>query len=223
MKKVLFSVLLSFVINGLSFSQNQEIITSNLSKDALWANLTGWVSKSFNDYEAVVDSKDKEEGFIILKSKNKINDESYFMKEGYIQAYVSYTIKIDVRDKKYRYTIIDQNGEISMGSLYTGDMAYPTKKRYLQKLEFILDFSERFANKNMSFDVSKLDKAIKYYNSKLESIPQYKNKKKTKENKEYTELNENIQFLRFISDSSDLVLSDIISSLKKNMDYVDDF
>ena len=100
MKKVLFSVLLSFVINGLSFSQNQEIITSNLQKDALWANLTGWVSKSFNDYEAVVDSKDKEEGFIILKSKNKINDESYFMKEGYIQAYVSYTIKIDVRDKK---------------------------------------------------------------------------------------------------------------------------
>ena len=75
MKKVLFSVLLSFVINGLSFSQNQEIITSNLSKDALWANLTGWVSKSFNDYEAVVDSKDKEEGFITDYS---VKDEGKF-------------------------------------------------------------------------------------------------------------------------------------------------
>lgn len=223
MNKFLLFIVFCFIGNDVVLSQNKDIIVSNLSKEALWSNLTEWVSKSFNDSETVVDSKDKEEGVIILKSKNRINDDSYFMRKGYIKAYVSYTIKIDVREKKYRYTIIDQNGEISAGTLYTGDMSYPTKKRYLQKLEFILDFSERFTNKNMSFGIYKLDEAINYYNSKLESIPQYKNKKKTKENKEYTELNENIQFLSFILNSSNSILHDIISSLKNSMDYVDDF
>ena len=80
------------------FGSEVKIVTTQLSKSELWINAKKWISSSFNNYKHTVDMEDKESGTIILKINSSDN----------VSAYLTYkinaTLKIDIRENKYRYS-----------------------------------------------------------------------------------------------------------------------
>lgn len=79
----------------------EEIVTSDLSKEALWINLKKWISSSFSSYQHVVDMEDKEAGVLIIKCKSGLKYPATYN----WSAQYEVTYEIDVRDGKYRIKI----------------------------------------------------------------------------------------------------------------------
>lgn len=91
-------------INGdIEFS---EIVETTSKKNVLHANAKEWVAKTFKDYKSVLQFEDNENCKLIIKGLSDIEHISGIpglsTKEN-----ISYTITIESKDGKYRYTIGD--------------------------------------------------------------------------------------------------------------------
>lgn len=88
----------------------QKVIDCNLSQKELYSNFQRWIIKTFNDYKRVVQLEDVANGKIILKGTSKVRKESSI--ESIFGSLsntemVAYTIILEAKDGRYRYTISD--------------------------------------------------------------------------------------------------------------------
>ena len=106
----LFTVLL-IVIPTLSFSQNgltySEIIKQDsVSKEELYDRAALWFSVTFNSSSDVIKLQGKEQGQIIGKAIIPYNP-TVFICSDLTRGYIRYTIKIFVKEERYKYEIAD--------------------------------------------------------------------------------------------------------------------
>ncbi len=86
----------------------QEVVNSNLSKDQLYANAQEWIAKTFGDYKNVIQFEDKKNGKLILKGTSYVK---HYVEVNIAGMNISnseriqFTLTIECRDNKYRYTL----------------------------------------------------------------------------------------------------------------------
>ncbi|MDR2913693.1 MAG: DUF4468 domain-containing protein [Tannerella sp.] len=83
-----------------------EVIENKLLKDDLFSNSQEWIAKTFGDYKSVIQFEDKDDGKLIIKGGSPID---YIGRDPMvtIKINLNYTITIECKDLKYRYTISD--------------------------------------------------------------------------------------------------------------------
>jgi len=206
--------------SGCEFGNEFEIVQTQLTKSEMWINAKKWISSSFKDYKHTVDMEDKESGTIILK----------FVFYGssswdFIDYTINASLKIDVRDNKYRYTFSDvtyslEPSEIIKDGNFTYWSSYllETSKSYLEAARII-------TNKGPIVD-SSLQNDVKNYKAVLDNTVKYKNEKDAKKNKftkEYMKANSFYELTQAIESGYTLMRNYLVSSLKEAMVIVDDF
>ncbi len=206
--------------SGGEFGREFEIVQTQLTKSEMWINAKEWISSSFKDYKHTVDMEDKESGTIILKF-------AFYGSSSW--DFIDYTIKaslkIDVRDNKYRYTFSDvtyslEPSEIIKDGNYTYWSSYllETSKSYLEAARAI-------TNKGPIVD-SSLQNDVKNYKTVLDNTIKYKNEKDAKKNKftkEYMKANSFYELAQAIESGYTLMRDYLVSSLKEAMVFEDDF
>ncbi|MDR6564683.1 MULTISPECIES: DUF4468 domain-containing protein [unclassified Arcicella] len=106
MKKTLI-IALSLLMSTYTFCQTpssfdrEEVVEVKNTKAKLYANAQTWIAKTFGDYKSVIQFEDKEQGRLIIKGLSDLNVEFY--------PNFKYTITIDVKENKYRYSITEIN------------------------------------------------------------------------------------------------------------------
>lgn len=124
MKKSIIAIALLFacaIFNSYSqveiqkeeFPDYQGIVTTEgKSASDIYAKAKTWIALNFKSANDVIQLDDKENGILVVKG----NTTSYytFMKKKY-PARVHFTLKIDIKDNKFRYTfevtdVIDESG-----------------------------------------------------------------------------------------------------------------
>ncbi|MEA5260639.1 DUF4468 domain-containing protein [Arcicella aquatica] len=104
MKKTLI-IALSLLMSTYTFCQTpssfdrEEVVEVKNTKAKLYANAQTWIAKTFGDYKSVIQFEDKEQGRLIIKGLSDLGINSY--------PDFKYTITIDVKENKYRYSIND--------------------------------------------------------------------------------------------------------------------
>ena len=223
MKKVLFILsllLLTSFISATSFENKQEVVETEMTKKEMWINLKKWISSNFNSYEHVVDLEDEEAGIISVKWKNRVGLNS----SKYIKVLASSTIKVDVKDNKYRYTLSDAQIVIEPNIGRTSEMSYNELKESINDLEFVEQFCTQYYNESAKIQMDdKFVNILKEYKEQVESTPKYKNEKKKKISKEWEKINKEYNILSEINNTYSSINEIIISSLKKNMILKDEW
>lgn len=77
----------------------EQIVESELTKDALYKSAQTWITRTFGDYKTVVQFEDKEAGRIILKGISKL--------EQLLYTDFKFVITIDTKAQKYRAVLTD--------------------------------------------------------------------------------------------------------------------
>ena len=163
MKKTLI-IALSLLISSYTFCQTpssfdrEEVVEVKNTKAKLYANAQTWIAKTFGSYNAVVQFEDKNQGRILLKAKSNINFANTFKD-------VKYTIIIDVKDNKYKYSIEDV--EIGIGSAKTATTYHTVGGRLLYR-EFLISqknklLDEKASGKGGADIQDKIDNSTLYY------------------------------------------------------------
>lgn len=223
MKKELFVLLMLLLptcMFAASFEDKQEVIETGMTKKDMWINLKKWVSSTFNSYEHVVDLEDEEAGVISVKWKNRVGLNS----SKYIKILASSTIKVDVKENKYRYTLSDAQVVIEPNIGRTSEMSYNDLKEGISDLEFIEYFCTEYYNESAKIQMDdRFVNILKEYNEKVESTPKYKNEKKNKISKEWEKISKEYNILSEINNTYNSVSELIISSLKKNIILKDEW
>lgn len=223
MKKVLFilsMLLFPTFMPAASLENKQEIIETGMTKKDMWINLKKWVSSNFNSYEHVVDLEDEEAGVISVKWKNRVGLNS----SKYIKILISSTIKIDIKDNKYRYTLSDEQVVIEPNIGHASDMSYSELNESISDLEFVEQFCTEYYNESAKIQIDdKFTSILKEYKEKVESTPKYKNEKKKKISKEWEKINKEYNILSEINNTYNGINELIISSLKKNITLKDEW
>ncbi len=110
MKNILVSILLILPIlcsaqsGPVSFSE--VIPVEGASKEELFIRARAWFAESFTDSKSVLQINDKESGELVGKALFGYTS-GVFMGSGARQGHIKYTIKILVKDGRYKYVIED--------------------------------------------------------------------------------------------------------------------
>lgn len=91
--------LVEFPYNEAHKIKYEIIENSDLNKQALYKNAQTWIAIQFGNYKSVVQFEDKEAGRIICKGS--------LLAESALETTLSFTLSVDVKDKKYRVAIDD--------------------------------------------------------------------------------------------------------------------
>jgi len=89
-----------------------EVVENTLKKGNLFSNAKDWVAKTFGDYKSVLQFEDNENCKLIIKGFSDIDYTAPTVEvDGFVgmttKEKISYTITIECKDAKYRYTIND--------------------------------------------------------------------------------------------------------------------
>ncbi|MGB3466065.1 MAG: DUF4468 domain-containing protein [Cyclobacteriaceae bacterium] len=87
--------------NGLVFYQG--VIDSDLKKDKIFIKLSEWFTSTFDTPESLITFSDLGEGKIIGKGSYKMYTKSKIGVTNFY--YVSFNIKLEIKEGKYRYTL----------------------------------------------------------------------------------------------------------------------
>lgn len=87
------------VVNGM-VHLDTVVITDSLSKSEIYLRSKVWVSDYFKSGKAVIDLDDKEAGVLIGNGNSLIN-------VGIIESRCYYTLKISMKENKYRFEVYD--------------------------------------------------------------------------------------------------------------------
>lgn len=193
------------------------MVECQASQSSLWINLKKWVSGSFGSYKHTVDLEDKESGTLIIKfdSSSSLGD--------FLKLIISSTVKVDVRENKYRYTISEAKYKIDHGSRLSGNLNCLTTDE-LNKAE-----SELTAAMNISLTPNIDDdfkRRIDIKEKDFTDIPEYlseKDQKKNRVNPRYIKSKTELELLKSIDDRYTSLLNSLSKSLKSNMNIKDDF
>lgn len=196
------------------YSNVKDIVETGMSKNDMWINLKKWVSSSFNSYEHVVDVEDEKLGIFVIKWKNVI----YLNSSEYVKLIASSTIKIDVKENKYRYTVSDAQIVIKPNVGRVSDMGSYSLQRAIKDLEFIKHLYTTYYNGNEQIPMDKKFKTIVlYYKEKYESTPIYRDEKKKKTSEDWLKAYREYEILKEINIVYSKTNQLIISSLNKKM------
>lgn len=226
---VLTIILLLFPITMSGQSKNshiqfigdyEEIIETGLPKDVMWVNLKKWVSSQFNNSKYAVDLDDKESGVLIIKWNSLFSSPT----SPYIKLTASASCQIDVKDQKYRIRISDGTVKIDPNMSGSKDLSTSNLQLSIDDLEFVLNVATTYFNSSASWKIdSTYIHVIDKYKSKLSEIPQYKNEKKKKINKEWERIDRDLNILNDIKDGYVAINLLLHDSLIDNIKSVDDF
>jgi len=139
MKRTLIMCLCIFIY-GTIFAQNipfpvdenneikiSKVVDVDLTKESLFSNCRDWIAKTFGDYKKVLQFEDKDAGKVIIKGVSNVK---YKIQTSFLgidlsnSEQIRYTITIECKDSKYRYTIdniillLNLGGEIEEHSLF---------------------------------------------------------------------------------------------------------
>lgn len=112
---------LVFTLQAQSFPKNSAgdieytgvVTTEGYSKNDLYVQIRAWITKNFKDGNEVIQMDDKEDGRIIAKGISKLDRYQYF-------GWINYTIDIQVKDGRYKYTISNVRHELPLdATIYT--------------------------------------------------------------------------------------------------------
>lgn len=118
MKKIFFTF---FLFTSVIFAQTPKLpidsitkeitysevvkLDSTFTKDKLFSNAKLWISKTFNSSKSIIDTEDKQEGVIIIKPMFQAYHRALGMDHN--SGHIEYTLKIFIKDGKYKYEITD--------------------------------------------------------------------------------------------------------------------
>ena len=201
------------------FGNEYEVVPSQLSKSELWINAKKWISSSFRNYKHTVDMEDKESGTIILKFTSSLD----FAGGIYVKYKINATLKIDIRENKYRYTFSDVTYSVEPSSFLEGNLSY-LPKDHLEEAEIYLLAAKTLAYRNSVSPSLKND--IISYKREMENTKKYKNEKDEKKNKvtkEYKKAEAKYEIAQSIESGYNSMRSEVGQSLKEAMEFKDDF
>lgn len=216
MKKIFFIIFITFtsVFSFASSSDIQEVVETGINKKDMWINLKKWCSSEFNSYDHVVDLEDEESGTLIVKWKNG----AYLNISKCIKTIVSSTIKVEVKENKYRYTVSDAQIKIEPNTSNKSEMSIRELENGIADLEFIISFCTEYYNNSTKINIDeKFNNIINDYRKKVESTKKYKNEKKTKISKEWVKINKEYEILNEMLYNYNCINTFIIDSLKKKI------
>lgn len=144
---------LSFPIDSVSHTVNySEVIVANRKKEQLYKNAQKWVTETYSDYKAAVQSENPPDR-LVVRGTFSLND--------IIDSKIRYDVTIDVKDSKYRYQITNiQSGFKRMDGTYNWT-----------PIERLIE-----VNKTLPADLKKssTDKLLQYNSMLLSLIPKLK-------------------------------------------------
>lgn len=124
-KKILTSIVAVLLISTFCYSQNEPLTISNIiqiediKKDSIFYYTMLWCSESFKDSKNAINVTDKEAGLIAGKatyiSKYKIPRKKDSV-DGYTFSRYSFDWRIEIKDNKLKYTIINPSINLSLNS-----------------------------------------------------------------------------------------------------------
>lgn len=89
------------VSNGaIAFQEIVELNDTSLKKQELYVNIRTWFAKKYNSSKSVIQIDDKESGRIVGKAVIELP-------QYHATVHCHYTIQVDVKDQKFRYSISD--------------------------------------------------------------------------------------------------------------------
>ncbi|MFD0837384.1 DUF4468 domain-containing protein [Mariniflexile aquimaris] len=150
----------------------KEIVESELDSTTLFSNAKNWIAKTFGSYKKVVQFEDDKDLKIILKGESDIPIRNIINSAGVEKDYLTFTITIECKDKRYRYIIDDieiQHTLTVLGidvknSISTDEKLenIGAKKKKLDELNSI-DISKlkKSEKENLLNDISNADNAYK--------------------------------------------------------------
>ena len=183
-----------------------EVVESDLSKATLYANATSWAVDFYDvDYKEALQLASEKEGRIVIKYFDGVLYGNNDNKSQFInlkREYLKYTLTIECKEKKYRYTI----NEIEINPCL--DVAHPHETRLERLNECIKDkngLEEQIRKLEKELSGKKLDKEKKRINDLIEK------------------LNIQIKEHQFVYDEEYNIIDRIVKSLKKKMIKNNDF
>lgn len=145
MKKInlLFGLLLiaSLNINAQENLKFEKVIkTDSIGKNLLYSTINDWFATTYNSANDVIQMSDKDAGIIIGNGSMTYNRKGMYTCYG---GYIKYTIKIYVKDNRYKVVLTNFNHSVKAGNgaqcalgIVTAADVYATKgmsKRYHNK------------------------------------------------------------------------------------------
>jgi len=109
LKLMMITLMMCFTMN--IFSQNELIysevikVDSNISKSELYNRAKTWFVTTYNSSNDVLQLDDKENGQLIGRAIIKYKSKRTYMGSDLTIGYIKYTIKIFVKDGRYKYEI----------------------------------------------------------------------------------------------------------------------
>lgn len=201
-----------FPLNGNGKEEFSEVVNVDIVKNTLYSNAQEWIARTFIDYKSVIQLEDKENGKLILKGFSPINFSTPSVSED-----MSYTIAIECKNNRYRYTISDITIHSMVESDYYGTIS-----------------SSEYTHNSRLATLKKLKISVDLYQQQLDSLEKsIQNAKKREEEKLlkergtiYKKYFENNRYLKstlgFFQEEYD-TMQRIIYSLKKGMAANADF
>jgi hypothetical protein len=95
--------------NPLTFSQVVDV--PNTTKDQLFDLIMEWLTTRYKNPKSVVQLSNKEQGLIVLKGAHSWAQPKGFGAGGAFDGWINHTIKIQVKDNKFKIEIFDFNHE----------------------------------------------------------------------------------------------------------------
>ena len=95
--------------NPISFSQVVDV--PNTNKDQLFDLIMEWLTTRYKNSKAVVQLSNKEQGLIVLKGSDTWNQPKGFGANHAFDGWLNHTIKIQVKDNKFKIELFDVNHE----------------------------------------------------------------------------------------------------------------
>lgn len=134
MKNILLIITIAFFAfnakaQELTFSE-VKTVDSTFTKDDLYLKTKMWFANTFKDAKEVIQLDDKENGIIIGKGSISIyHSQAVFAKQGDYTGYIRFTIKVQVKDGRYKYELYNfvHSGKTASFGLLTTDNNCPVK------------------------------------------------------------------------------------------------
>lgn len=226
MKIILIPVILLFLLSNWCLAQENilpinsdgivqftEVIESSNNKDVLYANAKEWIAKTFGDYKRVIQFEDNSNFKLIMKG-NSLVRQDFKIKEN-----ISYTITIECKDKKFRYTIEDiiYQEDITISELLPPMHSAPTP--LLQRIQWMKENEDKIKNINVQLDNLKERETSLMKKKELrayqDSISQFKSKVVSLEGSielEVSDTNRDVSVIKSIAES-------LKNAMSKNNDF----
>lgn len=97
-----------------NFTLEKVIQTDSIGKNLLYATINDWFASTYNSANDVIQMSDKDAGIIIGKGSMAYSKKgmSYMCYSGYIK----YTIKVYVKENRYKVVLTDFNHSVKVGN-----------------------------------------------------------------------------------------------------------